>query len=165
MTLKRRKVPSHDRPVFIISFPHEKAKEMIQTQIRPDKHESQCLSHIPPRQNHSCPVLLQTGRINPDISLFWVSTETWLVHFHLPLLMCCGCQGPPAEMRISLSQQCLRQVGSWYQHPGPGWFLSEPSAWGECLWFIHQRLLWSSCAGGPHHITSVSAALLQLHPG
>lgn len=151
--------------MFITSFPREKARDMIQTQIRLDKCESQCLSHIPPSQNHPCLVLLGAGRINPDMSLFWGSTEIQLIPFHLPLLKCCGHRGPSAEMRISISQQCLMQLGSWHQHPGSGWFLSELSAWGEHLGFIHHRLLWSSCSGGPHHITSVSAVVPQLHPG
>lgn len=101
--------------------------------------------------NPSLPGAAGAGRINPDISLFWGSTEIQLIHFHLPLLKCCGHWGPPAEVGISISQQCLMQVGSWHQHPGPGQFLSEPSAWGERLWFIHHRLLWSSRSGRPHH--------------
>lgn len=80
---------------------------MIQTQIRLDKYESQCLSHIPPSQNHPCLVLLGAGRINPDISLFWSSTEIQLIIFHLPLQKCCRQRGPPAEIGISISQQCL----------------------------------------------------------
>lgn len=64
----RKRVSSHDRPVFITSFPREKAREMIQTQIRLDKYESQCLSHIPLSQNHPCLVLLGPGE----------STQTFL---------------------------------------------------------------------------------------
>lgn len=58
-------------------------------------------------------------------------------------------------MEISISQQCLRQAGSWCRHPDPGWFLSELSAWGKHLGFIHHCLFWRTT---PYHLCFCSGA-------
>lgn len=71
----RKRVSSHDRLVSITSFSSEEGREMIQTQIRLDKYESQHLPHIPSSQNHPFLLLLGAGRINTGISLIWGSTE------------------------------------------------------------------------------------------